>query len=130
MSKCHSGAPVIALRYISFDVPVKYKVVILYRIWVVTRVFRPIIFVDKQRLWDIFIVVCRKNNGEWSMTNKLNNILSELKEFQWVDLTHTFGPDSPHFPAFAAAKFETLFTHDDGFFRETVYLPRSIWYAY
>ena len=36
---------------------------------------------DPQRLWDFFIVVCRKNNGEWSMTNKLNNILSELKEF-------------------------------------------------
>lgn len=49
-----SGAPVIALRYLSFDVPVKYKVVILYRIWVVTRVFRPIIFVDNAKIMGLF----------------------------------------------------------------------------
>ncbi|ADG40219.1 MULTISPECIES: cyclase family protein [Leuconostoc] len=57
------------------------------------------------------------------MTNKLNDLLTELKQFKWVDLTHEFGPDSPHFPAFSAAKFETLFTHEDGFFVKQYTFP-------
>ncbi|MCM3609660.1 cyclase family protein [Planococcus sp. MERTA32b] len=46
-----------------------------------------------------------------------------LKEKSWVDLTHAFGPDSPHFSAFDDAKFETLFTHDDGFFAQRFTFP-------
>lgn len=52
------------------------------------------------------------------MTNELLDALKLLKQKQWIDLTHTFGPDSPHFAAFAPAEFETLFDHDDGFFAQ------------
>lgn len=52
------------------------------------------------------------------MTNELTKAIELLKGKEWVDLTHTFGPDSPHFSAFSDAKFETLFTHDDGFFAQ------------
>lgn len=44
--------------------------------------------------------------------------LQLLKQKQWVDLTHTFNADSPHFNAFSPAQIETLFTHDDGFFAQ------------
>ncbi|CAM4044801.1 cyclase family protein [Saccharibacillus endophyticus] len=52
------------------------------------------------------------------MTNELLDALKLLKQKQWIDLTHTFGPDSPHFAAFAPAEFETLFDHEDGFFAQ------------
>ena len=38
--------------------------------------------------------------------------LQTLKKQKWVDLTHTFNSQSPHFHAFNPAKFDTLFTHD------------------
>lgn len=44
--------------------------------------------------------------------------LQTLKKQKWVDLTHTFNSQSPHFHAFNPAKFDTLFTHDDGFFAQ------------
>ncbi|BFH15278.1 hypothetical protein J6TS7_46240 [Paenibacillus dendritiformis] len=53
------------------------------------------------------------------MANELIQALQRLKEKEWVDLTHTFGPDSPHFSAFADARFTTLFNHDDGFFAQS-----------
>ncbi|MFT9846833.1 cyclase family protein [Aneurinibacillus sp. REN35] len=53
------------------------------------------------------------------MSNDVMNALKLLKEKEWVDLTHTFGPDSPHFSAFPSAEFKTLFTHDDGFFAQS-----------
>lgn len=53
------------------------------------------------------------------MTNELFNAIDVLKNKKWVDLTHTFGPDSPHFSAFPDAEFETLFDHDDGFFAQS-----------
>lgn len=40
-----------------------------------------------------------------------------------MDLTHTFGPDSPHFFMFEDAKFETLFSHDEGFFAQQFSFP-------
>ena len=46
-----------------------------------------------------------------------------LKEKEWVDLTHAFGPDSPHFSAFKSARFETLFDHNDGFFAQSFTFP-------
>lgn len=46
-----------------------------------------------------------------------------LKEKSWVDLTHAFGPDSPHFSAFEDAEFNTLFSHDDGFFAQRFTFP-------
>ncbi|WP_054950656.1 cyclase family protein [Numidum massiliense] len=53
------------------------------------------------------------------MSNELIQAITFLKEKEWVDLTHTFGPQSPHFAAFDAAEFNTLFTHDDGFFAQS-----------
>jgi len=52
------------------------------------------------------------------MANELIRAFQLLKEKEWVDLTHTFGPESPHFAAFADAEFTTLFNHDDGFFAQ------------
>ncbi|WP_028591301.1 cyclase family protein [Paenibacillus massiliensis] len=57
------------------------------------------------------------------MSNELIKTLQWLKQKEWVDLTHTFGPDSPHFPAFAAAQFTTLFDHDQGFFAQSFTFP-------
>ncbi|GLC89537.1 hypothetical protein LYSBPC_26640 [Lysinibacillus piscis] len=50
------------------------------------------------------------------MTNELLQAIQLLKNKKWVDLTHTFGPNSPHFFMFEDAKFETLFSQNDGFF--------------
>lgn len=50
------------------------------------------------------------------MSNQLWNILKELKQYRWVDLTHEFGADTPRFSSFEPAKFETIFTHKDGFY--------------
>ncbi|WP_235588638.1 cyclase family protein [Sporosarcina koreensis] len=55
--------------------------------------------------------------------NEIHAALQLLKSKEWVDLTHTFGPDSPHFFMFDDAKFETLFTHDDGFFAQKFSFP-------
>lgn len=55
--------------------------------------------------------------------NELLKAIEVLKSRAWVDLTHTFGPDSPHFSAFEDAEFKTLFTHDDGFFAQRFNFP-------
>lgn len=52
------------------------------------------------------------------MSNELLQALQLLKQKKWVDLTHTFGPESPHFAAFPPAQFQTLFDHNDGFFAQ------------
>ncbi|GIN41110.1 cyclase family protein [Heyndrickxia oleronia] len=57
------------------------------------------------------------------MSSELFKVIQFLKEKRWVDLTHTFGPDSPHFSAFDSADFKTLFTHDDGFFAQNFKFP-------
>lgn len=57
------------------------------------------------------------------VSNELLKAIEVLKEKEWVDLTHTFGPDSPHFSAFEDAEFKTLFTHDDGFFAQRFTFP-------
>lgn len=57
------------------------------------------------------------------MTNEVQQAIQLLKEKKWIDLTHTFGPGSPHFSAFSPAEFETVFTHDDGFFAQTFKFP-------
>lgn len=57
---------------------------------------------------------------------KQNDLLAAvelLKNKEWIDLTHTFGPDSPHFSAFSPAEVKTLFDHDDGFFAQQFTLP-------
>ncbi|WP_296112709.1 cyclase family protein [uncultured Limosilactobacillus sp.] len=51
-------------------------------------------------------------------------LFEQLKSKHWVDLTHPFGPDSPHFPAFQPAEFKTIFTTDqDGFFVKQYTFP-------
>lgn len=57
------------------------------------------------------------------MNNSLMDAVNLLKEKEWVDLTHAFGPESPHFSAFNAADFKTLFDHDDGFFAQEFTVP-------
>lgn len=53
------------------------------------------------------------------MSSDLLKAVQLLKNKKWVDLTHTFGPDSPHFFMFPDAEFKTLFTHADGFLAQT-----------
>ena len=53
------------------------------------------------------------------MSSEIINAINLLKEKKWVDLTHTFGPSSPHFSAFDSAEFATLFDHDDGFIAQS-----------
>ncbi|MEK5392690.1 cyclase family protein [Margalitia sp. FSL K6-0131] len=55
--------------------------------------------------------------------NELLKVFEVLQRKEWVDLTHTFGPNSPHFSAFDDAEFTTLFTHDDGFFAQGFHFP-------
>jgi kynurenine formamidase len=45
--------------------------------------------------------------------------IAKLKTLNWVDLTETFGPDTPRWPGFKAAEFKTLYNYDkDGFFAQ------------
>ncbi|WP_445683339.1 cyclase family protein [Sporosarcina sp. FSL W7-1349] len=53
-----------------------------------------------------------------TLTNEVLEAIQLVKSKEWVDLTHTFGKDSPHFSAFDAAETVTLFDHDDGFFAQ------------
>src|SRR5690625_5828104 len=57
------------------------------------------------------------------MSNELLEAFNVLKKKPWVDLTHSFGPDSPHFSAFESAEFKTLYDHDDGFFAQSFTFP-------
>jgi kynurenine formamidase len=57
------------------------------------------------------------------LANDLIKAVQLLKQKEWVDLTHAFGPDSPYFSAFEAATFETLFDHDDGFLAQSFTFP-------
>ena len=50
-----------------------------------------------------------------SKSQSVGDIVEQLKSFNWVDLTHTFGPESPRFPSVAKPDFKTIFTHSDGF---------------
>ncbi|MED3551320.1 cyclase family protein [Cytobacillus praedii] len=59
------------------------------------------------------------SNELTKVSNELLHAIQLLKEKTWVDLTHTFGPGSPHFSAFDSAEFQTLFNHDDGFFAQS-----------
>lgn len=52
-------------------------------------------------------------------SDELIKAINLLKEKEWVDLSHSFGPNSPHFSAFDSAEFKTLFNHDDGFFAQS-----------
>ena len=57
------------------------------------------------------------------MSNELTNALNLLKSKQWVDLTHSFDKDSPHFFMFEPAEFKTLFGYPDGFFAQQFTFP-------
>jgi len=61
--------------------------------------------------------------GTLKEENALFEAINILQKKEWVDLTHTFGPESPHFSAFEDAEFKTLFTHDDGFFAQRFNFP-------
>lgn len=50
------------------------------------------------------------------MTCHVLNALALLKSKEWIDLTHTFSEETPHFSMFQPAKFETTFDYSDGFF--------------
>ncbi|MGL4666982.1 MAG: cyclase family protein [Saezia sp.] len=52
------------------------------------------------------------------MSNDLLAALKLLKSKQWVDLTHTFDENSPHFFMFQPSQTQTLFDHNDGFFAQ------------
>ncbi len=49
------------------------------------------------------------------MNNELINAFNVIKAKKWVDLTHSFDKDSPHFFMFDSAEFKTLFGYPEGF---------------
>lgn len=54
------------------------------------------------------------------MSYPLWESLSQLKKYKWVDLTHTFDSESPHFSSFENAETKTLYqVKDDGFFAQS-----------
>ncbi|MGV2363439.1 MAG UNVERIFIED_CONTAM: cyclase family protein, partial [Paenibacillus polymyxa] len=57
------------------------------------------------------------------MAEDLANVLKLLKQKEWVDLSHAFYPEIPHFPVFDNVQVDTLFTHDDGFFVKQYCFP-------
>ncbi|MBI6550508.1 cyclase family protein [Xenorhabdus lircayensis] len=57
------------------------------------------------------------------MTNDILQALTLLKSKKWVDLTHSFDKDSPHFFMFKPAEFEILFDYKDGFFTQQFTFP-------
>ncbi|MEX0446193.1 cyclase family protein [Xenorhabdus sp. SGI246] len=52
------------------------------------------------------------------MTNDILQALTLLKSKKWIDLTHSFDQDSPHFFMFDPAQIKTLFSYPDGFFSQ------------
>ncbi|PHM36584.1 cyclase family protein [Xenorhabdus innexi] len=52
------------------------------------------------------------------MTNNILQALTLLKAQKWIDLTHSFNQNSPHFFMFDPAQIKTLFSYQDGFFAQ------------
>ncbi|KRM06201.1 cyclase family protein [Liquorilactobacillus ghanensis DSM 18630] len=63
------------------------------------------------------------NLNEKKNDSSLSDLITRLKKYQWIDLTHTFGPESPRFPSFEKPEFKTIFTHADGFFVKEYRFP-------
>lgn len=42
-----------------------------------------------------------KFTSKISKSQSVGEVVEKLKSFNWVDLTHSFGPESPRFPSFA-----------------------------
>ncbi|MGG4609354.1 cyclase family protein [Providencia sp. Me31A] len=57
------------------------------------------------------------------MNNELIKALNVIKNKKWVDLTHSFDKNSPHFFMFEPAEFKTLFDYSDGFFAQQFSFP-------
>lgn len=57
------------------------------------------------------------------MSSSLIDAVKLLKSKKWVDLTHAFSADSPHFFMFDPAEFKTLFDYQDGFFAQQFTFP-------
>ena len=57
------------------------------------------------------------------MANELLHAFTLIKSKEWIDLTHSFGKDSPHFFMFESAEFKTLFDYQDGFFAQQFTFP-------
>lgn len=57
------------------------------------------------------------------MSNELIDAFNVIKSKKWVDLTHSFDKDSPHFFMFDSAEFKTLFGYPEGFFAQQFTFP-------
>ncbi|OCG07733.1 cyclase [Gilliamella sp. wkB178] len=57
------------------------------------------------------------------MTSDVLQALNLLKSKKWIDLTHTFDHNSPHFFMFKSAQIKTLFSHADGFLAQEFCFP-------
>ncbi|MBP1040754.1 cyclase family protein [Vagococcus sp. BWB3-3] len=54
---------------------------------------------------------------------ELTDLLTQLKEKEWVDLTHDVTATIPRFSAFNASQEKTLFGYQDGFYAKEYTLP-------
>lgn len=59
------------------------------------------------------------------MSLSLTEAVNLLKSKKWIDLTHAFNADSPHFFMFEPAEFKTLFDYRDGFLPSSSRFPAS-----
>ncbi|QNP20163.1 cyclase family protein [Providencia rettgeri] len=57
------------------------------------------------------------------MSNELIDAFNVIKSKKWVDLTHSFDKNSPHFFMFDSAEFKTLFGYPEGFFAQQFIFP-------
>lgn len=67
-----------------------------------------------------------KFTSKISKSPSVGEVVEKLKSFNWVDLTHSFGPESPRFPSFARPEFKTIFTHSDGFTSKNILFQGSL----
>jgi kynurenine formamidase len=84
----------------------------------VYRISKGVIIVTRTHLWAGLTLALAANfaSADTAGTSALNDAYATLMSKRFVDLTHAFGPDTPHWKGFGEMKKRTLYTIDkDGF---------------
>src|ERR1700691_2999387 len=84
----------------------------------VYRISKGVIIVTRTGLWAGLTLALAANfaSADTAGTSGLSDVYATLMSKRFVDLTHAFGPDTPHWKGFGEMKKRTLYTIDkDGF---------------
>jgi kynurenine formamidase len=84
----------------------------------VCRISKGVITVTRTGLWAGLTLALAANfaSADTAGTSGLSDVYATLMSKRFVDLTHAFGPDTPHWKGFGEMKKRTLYTIDkDGF---------------